>query len=177
MLACHQINDCAATVKRRVLSSNALRFAPPHPARRSMTFLHTHCEELSAEQQLEGVRALCRHLDIVPAACRDKPEFGPSFCFTILTGIAKVSMQVQCKEWLRFSAECCQPCARSAGGVAGGKKLAWKLAATPRQVLPPTTQQLLACASSNAHATPSLAAAAGVSGQPARPPAAACRRL
>lgn len=55
-----------------------------------MTFLHTHCEELSAEQQLEGVRALCRHLDIVPAACRDKPEFGPSFCFTILTGIAKL---------------------------------------------------------------------------------------
>lgn len=52
--------------------------------------LHTHCEPLSVSQQLAGVRELCRHLALVPAASQVQPDMAPMVCFTILNAIAKV---------------------------------------------------------------------------------------
>lgn len=52
--------------------------------------VHTHCEELSLEQQLAGVRELCRHLGLVPAASQGNPDVAQGIRFTILNGLAKV---------------------------------------------------------------------------------------
>lgn len=50
--------------------------------------VHTHCEELSLEQQLAGVRELCRHLGLADTE-RDI-ELQRQMRFCILNAIAKV---------------------------------------------------------------------------------------
>lgn len=58
--------------------------------------LHTHCEELSLELQLAGVRELCRHLALVRAAVAGEDAAAAAekqLRYCVLNSVAKASLR------------------------------------------------------------------------------------